>query len=104
MLFAEKWNIFSLTVARFFQNLRSADVFIVDANKVHNIALELGVVSTPAVVVFFKGNPIRIQRLGWEEDLKCKTYSDVGVTSHDNYIKLVATARLHAHTGTISCD
>ena len=104
MLFAEKWNPFSVSVARFFNNLRSADVFIVDANKVYNIALELGVVSTPAVVVFFKGSPVRIQRLGWEEDLKCRVYVDVGVTSHDNYIKLVATARLHAHTGTIACD
>lgn len=72
VLFAEKWNPFSLSVARFFQNMRGPDLFIVDANKIYNIAAELGVISTPAIVVFFKGNPVRIQRQGWEEDLKCK--------------------------------
>ncbi|OMJ84064.1 hypothetical protein SteCoe_14875 [Stentor coeruleus] len=99
VLFAEKWNPFSMSVARYFQNLRGTDVFIVDANKIYNIATELGVLSTPAVVVFFKGNPVRIQRTGWEEDFKY-----VGAASHDNYIKLVAAARLSANTGTIVCD
>ncbi|OMJ79249.1 hypothetical protein SteCoe_20757 [Stentor coeruleus] len=104
VLFAEKWNPFSTSVASFFQNLRGTDVFIVDTNKIYSIATELGVISTPAVVVFFKGNPVRIQRTGWEEDFKCNFYADVGSASHENYIKLVAAARLSANTGTIVCD
>ena len=79
-------------------------MFIVDANKIHNISMEFGVVSTPAVVVFFRGSPVRIQRSGWEEDLKCNRDLDVGVTSHENYIKLLAAARLNAHKGVVSCD
>jgi hypothetical protein len=93
-----------MSVVRFFQNLKGSDVFIIDANKIYNIALELGVVSTPAIVVFFKGNPVRIQREGWEEDYKCIIYIDVGVASQDKFIKLIASARLNASTGSVACD
>ena len=71
VLFTDNWNPFSLSVARFFEHLRGADVFIVNANKIHNISVDLGVLGTPAIVVFYKGNPVRIQRSGWEEDFKC---------------------------------
>ena len=60
-----------MSVARFFNDLRGSDIFIVDANRNYNLSIELGVIGTPALVVFYKGNPVRIQRTGWEEDFKC---------------------------------
>ena len=94
-----------MSVVRFFQTLRGPDVFVVDANKTYNICIEqFGVLGTPAVLVFFRGFPVRILREGWEEDMKCKIYPDVGVTSHQNFAKLLKTARDTAHSGLIVCD
>jgi len=63
-------------------------MFLVDADKIHNIAVELGVTATPAVLVFFRGNPIRIRRYGWEEDTKY-----VGCVSQSQLQGLLEAAR-----------
>ncbi|CAG9324474.1 unnamed protein product [Blepharisma stoltei] len=104
VLFVEKWNPFSLHAARIFRKIKAEsseqDIFIVDADKLFSIASGFGIIGTPALIVFFRGMPVKIKRRGWEEDVKY-----VGVTSESNYYNIVHMGREQAITGNpLICD
>ncbi len=74
VLFSDQWSPFALAMTALFTRLRpsaSIPVFLVDAAKHFNVAAELGVCTTPALVFFWQGRPVKIQRTGWEQDTKC---------------------------------
>lgn len=75
VLFSDQWSPFAVSMTALFTRLRPAasiPVFLVDSAKYFNVAVELGVCTTPALVFFRQGRPVKIQRSGWESDTKCE--------------------------------
>lgn len=75
VLFSDQWSPLAGSMSALVTRVRSTvavPVFLVDTAKYFNVAMDLGVSATPALVFFHHGKPVRIQRCGWEQDTKCE--------------------------------
>lgn len=108
VLFSDLWSPFSSSMTSLFTRIRPSSpipLFLVDATKHFNVASELGVVLTPAIVFFWQGRPVKLQRVGWEQDTKCKCYLDVGVCAEDTLRRLLETAQSQVTSkGCLECS
>ncbi|KAF0984674.1 hypothetical protein FDP41_000573 [Naegleria fowleri] len=92
--FAEPFSPISTTLARWFEEIRMGDsvtytqIFILDPFENSQFASECGIKTSPAVVLFWDGKPVSIQRNGWDEDTKI-----VGVSTKENYINVIRLLR-----------
>ena len=85
--------------------IKGDDSFIVDADRFYSVAASLGVHASPALVVFYKARPVKVKREGWEEDYKCIGYTDVGLTSEENFRSFIDKARAFTGSGMgIMCE
>jgi len=108
VLFSDLWSPFASSMTTLFTRLRSSSpipLFLVDSTKHFNVALELGVTTTPTLVFFWQGRPIKIQRSGWEQDTKCKAYLVVGVCAEETLRRLLETAQSQVTAkGCLECS
>lgn len=108
VLFSDLWSPLASSMTTLFTRLRPSSpipLFLVDATKHFNVALELGVTTTPALVFFWQGRPVKVQRCGWEQDTKGNSYLVVGVCAEETLRKLLETAQSQVTAkGCLECS
>ena len=93
--FVETWAPPSLTTAVALEAVRMAgdvqafsQIFIVDASTERDAAWEAGVVSTPALLFYWDGEPVLVRRPAWEDDNKF-----AGAASVERLVEIIRHAR-----------
>lgn len=75
--FAMPWSPASMHTAALVEAIRAtgkcpfARMFLVDATREKEACSELGIAATPALVLFWDGEPLQVRRPGWDSDTKC---------------------------------
>mmetsp|Transcript_22886 Transcript_22886/g.73695 ORF Transcript_22886/g.73695 Transcript_22886/m.73695 type:complete len:158 (-) Transcript_22886:132-605(-) len=92
--FAHSWSPASMHTAVLVDTIRAtgkcpfARLFLVDATREREACAELGIAATPALVLFWDGEPLQVRRPGWDSDTKF-----VGSASERDLVNMVQYAR-----------
>ena len=76
--FAHKWNRCAASVVKSLHELciegeiHFAQLCFLDADNERRKCIDLALVSTPALLFYWDGQPVTIRRPEWDDDIKCK--------------------------------